>query len=98
MTRGERVGSGWSGWARLGQVGRVRVGLVWLDWSPRVAALAITIAGQAPQPAAPKKVTVIKAARLIDGQGGAPLANPVVVVEDDRITRVGAGPAGAGRR
>ena len=63
-----------------------------------VAALAVTIAGQAPQPAAPKKVTVIKAARLIDGQGGAPLANPVVVVEDDRITRVGAGlpvPAGA---
>ncbi len=66
--------------------------------SAAVAALAITIAAQTPQPAAPKKVTVIKAARLIDGQGGAPMANPVVVVEDDRITRVGAGlpvPAGA---
>ncbi len=34
-----------------------------------VAAMAITIDAQAPQPAAPKKVTVIKAARLIDGQG-----------------------------
>ncbi len=60
--------------------------------------MAITIAAQTPQPATPKKVTVIKAARLIDGQGGAPTANPVVVVENDRITRVGPGlpvPAGA---
>jgi imidazolonepropionase-like amidohydrolase len=43
-------------------------------------------------------VTVVKAARLIDGQGGAPIADPVVVIEDDRIARVGAGlpvPAGA---
>ena len=94
MTRAQRVGSGWvglgrvgSGWVRLGQVG-----------TAAVAAMAITIAAQTPQPAAPKKVTVVKAARLIDGQGGAPMANPVVVVEDDRITRVGAGlpvPAGA---
>ncbi len=40
----------------------------------------------------------MKAARLIDGQGGAPLANAVIVIEDDRITAVGAGlavPAGA---
>ena len=43
-------------------------------------------------------MTVIKAARLIDGQGGAPLANAVVVIEGDRIARVGAAlavPAGA---
>ena len=60
-----------------------------------VAALAVSVVGQAP---APKKVAVLKAARLIDGQGGAPLANAVVVIEDDRIARVGAGlpvPAGA---
>ncbi len=43
-------------------------------------------------------MTVLKAARLLDGQGGTPLANAVVVIEDDRIARVGAGlpvPAGA---
>ena len=72
-----------------------QVGLVGVVVS---AALAVTMAGQTPQPTAPKKITVIKAARLIDGQGGAPLANPVVVIEDDRIASVGAGlpvPAGA---
>jgi imidazolonepropionase-like amidohydrolase len=74
----------------LGQVGVVGV--------LAAGALAVTLAGQSPQPAPPKKVTVIKAARLIDGQGGGPLANAVVVIEDDRIARVGAGlpvPAGA---
>ena len=63
-----------------------------------VAALAVSVVGQAPQPTAPKKVTVLKAARLIDGQGGAPLANAVIVVEGAHIARVGAGlpvPAGA---
>lgn len=53
------------------------------------------VAGQAP---AAKKVKVVKAARLIDGQGVTPIQNPVVVIEDDRITRVGASlpaPAGA---
>ena len=62
-----------------------------------VAALAVGVVGQAPQPTAPKKVTVLKAARLVDGQGGTPLANAVVVIEGDRIARVGAGlpmPAG----
>ena len=43
-----------------------RVGLV---GTAAVAALAITIAGQAPQPAAPKKVTVIKVIREITGLG-----------------------------
>ncbi len=33
----------------------------------------------------------IRAARLIDGRGGAPLANPVVLVEGERIAAVGAG-------
>ncbi|MEO7823450.1 MAG: amidohydrolase family protein [Gemmatimonadaceae bacterium] len=39
----------------------------------------------------------IKAARLLDGTGGAPITNPVVLVEGDRITAVGPGlaiPAG----
>lgn len=62
------------------------------------ALLSAPVDGQAPAPPTPKKVTVIRAARLIDGQSGAPLSNPVVVVEDDRVARVGAGlpiPAGA---
>jgi imidazolonepropionase-like amidohydrolase len=80
----------------VGRVGRSgRVGLAALTGA---LALAVTAAGQMPQSAAPKKVTVIKAARLIDGLGGAPLANVVVVIEGDRIERVGSGlpaPAGA---
>jgi imidazolonepropionase-like amidohydrolase len=62
------------------------------------ALLSAPVDSQAPAPPTPKKVTVIRAARLIDGQSGAPLSNPVVVVEDDRVARVGAGlpiPAGA---
>ncbi len=64
-------------------------------------AAVVVVAGLtvvAGQPPAAKKVVVVKAARLIDGQGGAPIQNPVVVIEDDRIARVGAGlptPAGA---
>lgn len=61
-------------------------------------ALAISVADVASQAPATKKVVVIKAARLIDGQGGAPMVDPVVVIEDERIVRVGAGlaaPAGA---
>jgi imidazolonepropionase-like amidohydrolase len=60
-------------------------------------ALAISVAHVASQAPAAKKVVVIKAARLIDGQGGAPMVDPVVVIEDERIVRVGAGlaaPAG----
>jgi imidazolonepropionase-like amidohydrolase len=82
MERAEQVGTGWVG---LGQVVVASV------------ALTIGVGGQAPQAPA-KKITVVKAARLIDGQGGSPIANPVVVIEDDRIARVGAGlaaPAGA---
>ncbi len=40
----------------------------------------------------------IKAARLIDGSGGAPIANPVILIEGEKITAVGSGlaiPAGA---
>jgi imidazolonepropionase-like amidohydrolase len=44
------------------------------------------------------QVTVIKASLLIDGTGGTPLRNAIVVIEGERITAVGAGlalPAGA---
>ena len=42
--------------------------------------LAASVPGQSPTAcAARRRSTVVKAARLIDGQGGAPLANPVVV-------------------
>jgi imidazolonepropionase-like amidohydrolase len=53
------------------------------------------LVGQAP---ASPKVIVVKAARLVDGQGGPPIENAVVIIEDDRVARVGAGlptPAGA---
>jgi imidazolonepropionase-like amidohydrolase len=46
----------------------------------------------------PKKVVAVKAGRLIDGLGGSPISNPVVLIENDRITAVGAGlglPTGA---
>jgi imidazolonepropionase-like amidohydrolase len=46
---------------------------------------------------APKRVA-IKAGRLIDGRGGAPIAGAVIIIEGDRIAAVGAGlaiPAGA---
>lgn len=50
-------------------------------------------AGQAspfrPQPRKGRGVTVLRAARLIDATGRAPIANAVVVVTDDRITAVG---------
>lgn len=53
-----------------------------------------------PQPPSGKGVVVMKAARLIDGTGRAPITNAIVVVTDDRITAVGSAdsvsvPAGA---
>jgi imidazolonepropionase-like amidohydrolase len=61
-----------------------------------VASLSITGAGQTPPPA--KKIVAVKAARVIDGLGGAPLSNAVILIENDHITAVGARlaiPAGA---
>ena len=61
-----------------------------------VLALAMVTIGHG-QAQAPKKVVVVKAARLIDGNGTV-VSKPVVVIEDDRITAVGPGvqsPAGA---
>lgn len=53
-----------------------------------------------PVPPQGKGTVVLRAARLIDGTGNAPISNAVVIVTDDRITAVGAAgdvrvPAGA---
>jgi imidazolonepropionase-like amidohydrolase len=74
----------------------------------RVAAalLAVTItgspmvplAGQRAESGTAGRLLAIRAARLIDGRGGAPLRNAVILVDSTRITAVGADlaiPAGA---
>src|SRR6476620_7958134 len=43
-----------------------------------------------PEPPVGKGIVVLKAARLIDGTGAAPINNAVVVVTDNTITAVGA--------
>jgi imidazolonepropionase-like amidohydrolase len=45
--------------------------------------------GVTPQPPVGKGTTVLRAARLIDGNGGAPITNAVVVIVDNKITEVG---------
>ncbi len=55
-----------------------------------VALLALTAVNGAAQEKAPRKLAV-KAARLIDGTGAAPITNAVVLIEGDRITAVGSG-------
>src|SRR6185436_17045495 len=42
-----------------------------------------------PQPPVGKGTTVLRAARLIDGNGGAPITNAAVVIVDNKITEVG---------
>ena len=58
-----------------------------------ILALAVVVAAvataQAPE-RSPRKVA-LKAARLIDGTGAAPMTNAVVLIEGDRITAVGSG-------
>jgi imidazolonepropionase-like amidohydrolase len=53
---------------------------------PLVALLLAAV----PEPPKPALVAV-KAARLIDGKGGAPLANAVVLIAHDKITALGSG-------
>src|SRR5258708_33901798 len=55
----------------------------------RVAPQATTPIGIRPQPPEGKGVVVLKAARLIDGTGAAPIANAIVIVTDNRMTAVG---------
>ena len=45
--------------------------------------------GIRPQPPEGKGVMALKAARLIDGTGAAPIANAVLIVTDNKITAVG---------
>jgi imidazolonepropionase-like amidohydrolase len=58
-------------------------------------ALLVSLSSVALLPAQSARVTVVRAASLIDGNGGAPIRNAVVVIEDGRIRSVG-GPAPAG--
>jgi imidazolonepropionase-like amidohydrolase len=46
--------------------------------------------GIRPEPAVGKGTVVLKAARLIDGTGGPPITNGVVVIVDNKISEVGA--------
>src|SRR5688572_3447295 len=64
------------------------------------AALVCAFAGMGPAAAATKgeSVTVLAGATLIDGNGGAPVQNAVVVVTGNRITRIGAPEAGDVRK
>src|SRR6266550_4200110 len=55
----------------------------------RVAPQATVPIGIRPQPPEGKGVVVLKAARLIDGTGAAPIANAVIVVRDNTIAAVG---------
>lgn len=62
-----------------------------MKWfTPSMFALGLALAGtataQQPQPGSP---VVLRAARLIDGTGAAPIANGVIVVTGNRITAVG---------
>jgi len=73
----------------------------------KVSCLALSLAcavwsagAQTAPPAKPvaPKVTVVKAARLVDPKSGTVIANATVIVSDDKVTQVGSGlavPAGA---
>ena len=52
---------------------------------------ASAASAQAPAAAAAPRRVALKAAKLIDGTGAAPLANPVVLIDGDKITAVGSG-------
>src|SRR5438105_4417047 len=54
-----------------------------------VAPQVVAPIGIRPQPPEGKGVIALKAARLIDGTGAAPIANAVLIVTDNKITAVG---------
>jgi imidazolonepropionase-like amidohydrolase len=67
-----------------------------MTFTPRLSSALLSIgfasaasAQQPAQPAPPPTPIVLRAARLIDGTGGAPITNGVVVVTGNRITAVG---------
>jgi imidazolonepropionase-like amidohydrolase len=60
--------------------------------------LSFAALGQAPAPAAPPDITVLKAARMFDGRSDATIGNAVVIVEGSKIRVAGSNlpvPAGA---
>jgi imidazolonepropionase-like amidohydrolase len=62
-----------------------------LTWAPLALGLAIqAAAAQAPAASASPRHLAIRAGRLIDGRGGPPLLNAVILVDSSRITAVGA--------
>jgi imidazolonepropionase-like amidohydrolase len=56
-----------------------------------IAALVWTSAAPAQQSDTTAKRIAVRAARLIDGKGGPPIANAVILIDGERITAVGAG-------
>src|ERR1019366_1526034 len=61
---------------------------------------ASSLAAQSTAPAKPTapKITVVKAARLVDPKSGGVISNAMIIVQDDKVTQVGTGltiPAGA---
>lgn len=65
-------------------------------WTLAGLALALLLAAAAPEPA--PKIVAVRAGRLIDGQGGPPVRDAVILIQGDRVTAVGPGlaiPAGA---
>ena len=62
--------------------------------NPRILALLVCFASssalaQAPEGQVPGRTVLVKAARIIDGLGGAPLVNGGVLIRGERIERVG---------
>ncbi len=66
-------------------------------WTLAGLALAfLPLAAAAPEPA--PKIVAVRAGRLIDGQGGPPIRDAVILIQGDRVTAAGPGlaiPAGA---
>ncbi|HEY3566687.1 MAG TPA: amidohydrolase family protein [Thermoanaerobaculia bacterium] len=66
-------------------------------WTLAGLALAfLPLAAAAPEPA--PKIIAVRTGRLIDGQGGPPIRNAVILIQGDRVTAAGPGlaiPAGA---
>lgn len=71
-------------------------------WSLAGLALALLpftdLGAAAPEPAPAPKIIAVRAGRLIDGQGGPPVRDAVILIQGDRVTAAGPGlaiPAGA---
>ena len=65
-------------------------------WS--LAGLALALLSLAAAPAPAPKIIAVRAGRLIDGQGGPPIRDAVILIQGDRVTAAGSGlaiPAGA---